>query len=197
MNYHHWSYETGADRTAILAPLYGVDTLYQPDNPMSHKGFDVDDIHFQYLLNALKTWNKRYCQFEQINNAVLGVLGEIAELENSRSDWADRTDELGDVLYYRTILKYLVGDSLEYSEGAFGDVLEITMLLTDFAKKTLYHDKWSDGETRENYRLGIGYVDNYIIEKLDELGTDFYTVYTWNVNKLSKRHGASFNPNHA
>lgn len=200
MNYHHWSYETGADRTAILAPLYGDDTLYQPEFPMSYKGFDTDDIHFQYLLNALKTWNKRYCQFEQINNAVLGVLGEIAEYENSRLGWAVKLDELSDIIYYRTILKYLVGDSLtypfEYDDDVI-DVTEITMLLADFAKKVLYHDKWLADKTRDRYRRGISYVDLYIIEEIANLGTNFATIYAYNVNKLSNRHGASFNPNHA
>ena len=195
---------------------------------------DEGTIHANYLLDALKTWNIKYCPNEQIANACLGLIGELSEYIINPSQ-----DELSDIIYYRAINRYLFADSLDYSAADLYplDVQEWSSLLIDYAgyeeneaeqhaeflvylvnndivvfvfevfvlisgmlsdvgKKVAYHDKFLSEKVQNKYRLGMYLVDLFILSEVNSLYTTLEEIYAYNIEKLSARHGESFNPNY-
>ena len=201
INCLHWDTKTGSNRFMILQQPTGYNEILIPELsfnlPELMRNIDEEDINYLYLKTSLKTWNQNVCQLEQINNAVLGIIGELAEyLESLSGD--ELLDELGDLIYYRTILKYLVGDNLAYNKvnSNFDGIFKIVGSLADFSKKILYHGKWEIPKTRTKYIEAIAILDNLIINDIDILGATLSEVHTRNVDKLQNRHGSSFNPSH-
>lgn len=158
-------------------------------------------VHSRYLNDCLVTWNVKDCPDLQIGNAALGLVGELLEY-NEDPD----IDELGDVLYYRTIFKYLMCDSLEYSNLSYEQLKSLSKknhpdiiqtmhgLLLDVGKKVAYHGKYDTEKTRERYYTAISILDDFILYQFDILNKSFEEVYSHNINKLSNRHGKTFNP---
>lgn len=156
-----------------------------------------DTIWGQYLVNCIRTWNKRSPAIFQIPNAVLGLIGEVAEYSKEPS-----TDEFGDMLYYRAILRWLLGDeTMIYPdnevEGQF-NFDEFALLIADFGKKAVYHDKMHDIKTMGEYYAAINMLDAFLFNELtNRFGlTNFTSIFQENIIKLQKRHKKGFNPNH-
>lgn len=75
-----------------------------------------------YQNGTHETWNKDIELTDQINNAILGIMGELGEFCEIRKKWLfhnieidynKERKELGDILYYLTILISLRGYNLE------------------------------------------------------------------------------------
>lgn len=156
---------------------------------------DSETMHAKYLISALRTWNIKYCPEEQIANACLGIVSEIVELF-----YDDKPEsELGDLLYYRIILRYLMGDSLEFESTHSGTLRDAfsnaSMFIADVGKKVAYHDKFLAEQTRTRYRTGMQAVDTIIVYFLHKLGTPLHEIYNQNIAKLAARHSnGKFNP---
>ena len=130
-------------------------------------------LHFRYGQECLKTWNMDCAPHVQISNAVLGIVGEMIEVEEVYEDFynLDRKnlmlDELGDVMYYRAIFCMLMGDTLEnYSSYEKSSLSNSIKLLSDVAKKVTYHGKWQTEKTMSRYDTGMFALDGWIIDML-------------------------------
>jgi len=75
----------------------------------------------EYQIGVRETWNSETTLSEQINNAILGLAGEFGEFCELRKkfvyhgisiDYDKEKKELGDILYYLTILIALRGYDL-------------------------------------------------------------------------------------
>lgn len=146
----------------------------------------------QYMVECVKTWNRKYSLAEQIANACLGLIGEIVEYYEVYT-----ADEFGDVLYYRTILKMLMGDSLEYNYDASCETTlwQAIGLLSDVGKKVAFHNKLGNEKTMERYKEAIQRIDNMILGECATLfHYDMRALERYNIEKLNKRHGNVFTP---
>lgn len=150
----------------------------------------------QYLVNCIKTWNQQSSPLYQIPNATLGLLGEITEYMETPT-----LDEFGDVLYYRTILYWLLGDEIKIFPTMESDSLDFhkfTLLISDFTKKAVYHNKMHDEKTMRKYHKAALMLDSYLWFELTSRHnlTTFESVFNQNIEKLNQRHTKGFNPNH-
>jgi len=155
-----------------------------------------ETIWGEYLQGCLKTWNTASPPLFQIPNASLGLVGELLEYKATPT-----IDEFGDILYYRAILRYLVGDKIEiYSVKSIDDFdwFEVINLISDYSKKVVYHDKMHDIKTRNKYDKAFAMLDAFLWYQMlyvHELKT-FETVFYYNLSKLSNRHQKGFNPSY-
>jgi len=185
------------------ATLFDEDTFFIRENPYGN----VDEImkemlsntpEFRYLSSCLKTWNVRDNINLQVANAGLGLIGELFEYFESPSH-----DELGDVLYYRALLRYLLSDTqkissdMSISDGNFSyDVM--TSFLADVSKKVAFHDRYNDKKTRNRYSIAMEMLDAFLLYDLHYvlMLDSFDSTYEMNINKLSQRHPKGFKPNY-
>lgn len=156
-----------------------------------------DTIWGEYLTSCIRTWNKRSPALYQIPNAVLGLIGEVAEYLQAPS-----IDEFGDILYYRAILRWLLGDeTMIYPDNEVAGEFrfdEFTLFIADFGKKAVYHDKMNDVKTIGKYFVAMNMLDAFICNELTNRFNlmDFKFIFRENITKLEKRHIKGFNPNH-
>ena len=160
-------------------------------------------LHFRYGQQCLKTWNMDHNHPQQISHAVHGLVGELIEFgdEHLRPDKDDEKiiDELGDVLYYRAILKFLMGDVATYEPSNKRSVLTAINKFSDIAKKIAYHKTWDSDKVRTRYAEGIQYLDNYLTTVMTMRDLSLQQVQQHNINKLqgvNGRHTNGFNPNY-
>ena len=113
-----------------------------------------------YLKYCLRTWNSTNTLNIQVANAALGLLGELAEYLTSPSE-----DELGDVLYYRAILCYLMGRGTHIDTcglTVFDDEFNYDLIfayLADVGKKVAFHDKFSNAKLRHRFQTAMSMLD--------------------------------------
>lgn len=168
-------------------------------NPIGLEDEILEDIlPSQYLKSCLKTWNTRDNFKLQLANAGLGLVGELAEYLQTRT-----IDEMGDVLYYRAIYRYLMGDTinLSFTEYVYELNWELVMisLLSDVAKKVVFHDRLSSQKTRDRYYKGMNYLDMFIKYELTNslAPVTLEEIMRLNIEKLQTRHhNGVFNPNY-
>ena len=158
---------------------------------------------YHFTQQCLKTWNMDHNHPQQISHAVHGLVGELIEFgdEHLRPDKDDEKiiDELGDVLYYRAILKFLMGDVAAYEPSDKRSVLTAINKFSDIAKKIAYHKTWDSDKVRTRYAEGIQYLDNYLTTVMTMRDLSLQQVQQHNINKLqgvNGRHTNGFNPNY-
>lgn len=85
-----------------------------------------------YLTGVIKTWNRDVSYERQIENAIYGLIGETGEFveyfkkmkfHGMLNDIDYEKKELGDILYYLTVLMHLRGYSLRQVARANHDKL--------------------------------------------------------------------------
>lgn len=189
-----------ADRSNKLYTLHPGKHLIRNNNgellSLISQLSDETDRDGIYTICALQTWNVNCCPDEQIANACFGVIGELAEVMLC-DDMDEFPGELGDVLYYRYILRYLCGKSLAlpqfyvaYREEEFAIVVN---LLADVGKKTAYHGKFSSEKVQDRLARALYVLDSIILSLIMQEGLDIDVLLLSNLTKLQARHGASFN----
>jgi len=159
----------------------------------------------KYLLGCLQSWNQETLVPLQVSNAAHGVVGELAEVLTSSIDMSSSDaviDELGDLLYYRTIFAFLMGIDLDLrptkENVTEGEIWSAISNLCDVGKKVGFHHKFNNEKTYNRTFNGLAVVDTFIKDTLE-----FYNhltlddVMQLNLAKLSKRHSqGKFNPNY-
>lgn len=176
-------------KDTIALPLYGYNII------ALRKEIATENIFGEYLLNCIRTWNQSSPPLYQIPNAALGLIGEVAEYMEKPS-----IDELGDILYYRSILLWLLGEYTQIYEMTFIDFKfnDFALLLSDFTKKAVYHDKMYDTKTVMKYRNAMSILDAYIWKEMKTRYNlrNFDVIFQENIAKLSQRHVEGFDPNY-
>lgn len=154
----------------------------------------------KYLVGCISTWNTKHPIAFQISNAVHGIVGELMEAYNEvLSDLSkeEQLSEVGDVLYYRTILCYLYGLDLNFKQSDDLDLYYCLALLSDVGKKAAFHDKISHEKTITRLDKGMVLLDGLIIDLMNLLDLPLDEIMQYNLHKLSNRHDAGkFNPNY-
>lgn len=151
----------------------------------------------KYLQSCLKTWNIRDNFKMQLANAGLGLVGELTEYFQTRTP-----DEMGDILYYRAIYRYLMGDTIAITDIDYVYELNwelvIISMLADVAKKVVFHDRITSPKTRDRYNKGMAYLNMFIrYEFANTLApVTLDEVMQMNIEKLQGRHSEGFNPNY-
>ena len=177
----------------LYAPLYGVNT----DAMVNHIIYQT--AWGKYLLSCISTWNTKYPVAFQVSNAVHGVIGELMENYDGLINGAnseDKISELGDLLYYRTILCYIYGMDLELAPTNV-ELYRCIALLSDIGKKAAFHDKIDAEKTISRLKETMGYVDALIVDLLEITEFQIDEVMQYNMNKLANRHTeGKFNPNY-
>ncbi len=172
-------------------PLYGYSVMSLVSE-LRH-----ENIYGNYLLNCIKTWNQEVPPLYQIPNATLGLIGELAEYFENPT-----IDEFGDVLYYRAILCWLLGEATEpymTTKPNEFDFATFTGLTSDFTKKVVYHSKMYDTKTLTKHHKFMTMLDSFLFNELVNVHglVSFESVFQFNIDKLNKRHqGSGFNPNY-
>lgn len=148
-----------------------------------------------YVAYALSTWNQYFSPALQISNACQGITGELAECYLNPS-----LDEIGDLTYYRNILRYRMADGFDFTVMPRTLVEEDIMfgisMISDVGKKIGFHNKLGDSKTNGRYSDGITIVDIFIQNWCNKNNLTHWDVMDYNVEKLSQRHGKSFNSNY-
>jgi NTP pyrophosphatase (non-canonical NTP hydrolase) len=99
-----------------------------------------------YQANVLKTWNEEPAHDQRVLNSALGLCGEAGEVAELLKKYyfhgkplslADLQDELGDVLYYLTVLA--VENGFDLTEIAGRNILKL---------KRRYPDGFAKGENK-------------------------------------------------
>ncbi len=177
----------------LYAPAYGINT----DAMVNHIIYQT--AWGKYLLSCISTWNTKYPVAFQVSNAVHGIIGELMEnydgLMVGASD-EDKISELGDLLYYRTILCYLYGIDLELAPTTV-ELYRGISLLSDVGKKAAFHDKIDATKTIDRLMHAMGYIDALIVDLLSITELQLDEVMQYNMHKLANRHTqGKFNPNY-
>lgn len=180
-------------KSDLYAPAYGFNT----DAMMNHIIYQT--AWGKYLLSCISTWNTKYPVAFQVSNAVHGIIGELMEnydgLIVGASD-EDKISELGDLLYYRTILCYLYGIDLELAPTTV-ELYRGISLLSDVGKKAAFHDKIDATKTIDRLMHAMGYIDALIVDLLSTTELQLDEVMQYNMHKLANRHNqGKFNPNY-
>ena len=148
----------------------------------------------EYIAYAVKTWNHSDAPILQIANACAGITGELAECYLNPT-----LDEMGDLLYYRNIFRYLMADDFDFTSPLVAQDTDKLMygisMISDVGKKIGFHNKLSDPKTNNRYLQGIEIVDTFIQNWCSRMNLSHWDVMDYNIEKLKSRHGDSFNPN--
>lgn len=182
--------------------MHEISDFWVRDNAVSLSRFTISlesERTASIMKDFLRTWNVKYNPNLQINNAACSAAGELAECLASDTP-EEIKDELGDVIYYRYLLRYLMGDSLTL----FGSTVNLSQvgmlntiaLLCDVGKKIAYHDGYGTDKVTNRYMKVAESLDTAIntIAQKNNLNIDDVVNHT--VQKLRKRHGAQFTPNY-
>lgn len=174
----------------IGIPSYGINPSGLVDE------ISTDELFGSYLKGCIRTWNTSNPPLLQIPNAALGLIGEICEYTDSGT-----LDEFGDLIYYRAIFRYLLGDVTEiYSTKTVWEfnLTETINLIADVAKKFVYHTKMHDVKTLGRYHQAFDMLDALLLHNLKHIHKldSFQPVFEYNLSKLAKRHQVGFNPNY-
>lgn len=189
------------DRNEAYAPLPTA-TFYMPNYAVDSVGYrrhiETETVWCDYLHGVNRTWNVKYGPAFQVSNACHGIVGELAELVNESFLNDEKIiDELGDVLYYRTVFCSLYGLDLTLRGSNDYDGDTLTMLLSDVGKKAAFHDKVDSEKVINKVREAIWHLDPIINYWLVQFGLQLNDVMQYNLNKLSGRHNqGKFNPNY-
>lgn len=183
-----------------VTKYYGCD-LFIRTTGINPKGLENEllenIIPSEYLKSCLATWNIRDNINFQLANAGLGLVGELTEYFQTRTP-----DEMGDILYYRAIYRYLMGDTIAITDIDYVYELHwelvIISMLADVAKKVVFHDRITSPKTRDRYNKGMTYLDMFIrYEFANTLApVTLDEVMKMNIKKLQGRHSEGFNPNY-
>ena len=146
----------------------------------------------KYLMNVLATWNTDYLIYTpialQVAHTSLGIVGEIAEiLELSAED--EWLSEIGDLLYYRTMLCYLYGVDLEMRTNHKGITPDKCInLISDVGKKAGFFGKMYANKTLNRLEEGLDVLDAFILGVCEQTNYQIDEVMQFNVAKLRERH---------
>lgn len=175
--------------------------LYLPLNNDIAKHIIKETMWGKYLLEVLVTWNTDYPIYTpialQVAHTSLGIVGEIAEiLELSADD--EWLPEIGDLLYYRTMLCYLYGLDLEmrtYHKGITPD--KCINLISDVGKKAGFFGKMYANKTLNRLEEGLNTLDAFVLGICEQTNYQIDEVMQFNVAKLRERHNnGKFNANY-
>lgn len=147
----------------------------------------------QYKIEIQRTWQDDMSQWEQLSNAALGLVGEVAEYEHSRT-----IGELGDVAYYAYTLSRLMGH--EPRALSFIDkrpMLTTAALIAECIKKIAYHDldQMAQSYTTEDLNIYLDSIMHAIKSRCvcEFTGRDFFgEVLAANIAKLRARYPDGF-----
>lgn len=198
--------------------IQGVtDILFAPKGAVNVSAFIASASNktetFSYLLGCMRTWNREFPLALQICNASMALAGEIAELmlASTNSIRDDIADELGDILYYRTVLRSLMGDNIEHDTNPYyrgikpSDIYHAVSYLTDVGKKIAFHNRYGVAKTMARYEIAMDMVDKIIAAYITGIYMNkdntscekiLVEVQLNNLNKLFQRHGVSFQTNY-
>lgn len=153
---------------------------------------------WEYLVGAFSTWNTRSAPSLQIANAALGIIGELAEYISADPENKEEIiSELGDIIYYRTILCYLYGLDLSLRKSDSNSTFDTIALLADVGKKAAFHNKVDNPKTIKRLLDGMMGLDTILTQLLQHNELKLSDVLQYNLDKLSNRHGKNgFNPNY-
>lgn len=177
--------------------------LYVPEfrqngNALTH--IKTETAWGKYLIGCISTWNTKHPIAFQISNAVHGVVGELMETYKEMAlnlSKEEQLSEVGDVLYYRTILCYLYGMDLNFNQSDDIDLYGCLALLSDVGKKAAFHDKIANEKTLHRLDTGMGLLDALIVDLINLLDLPLDEIMQYNMHKLSNRHDSGkFNPNY-
>ena len=150
----------------------------------------------EYLDACLRTWNTQASVELQIVNAILGLIGELAELEGSFYMTAsDIIDELGDAYYYYTILCHLWPCKRVDEQLCNTDNHIMVAYLADVGKKIAFHNNTSK-KVQNRMDIALLSVEVYLETVLHSYRLSKEEVWNCNIAKLQQRHPDGFNPNY-
>lgn len=175
--------------------------LYLPLEDNIAKHIIKETMWGKYLLEVLVTWNTDYPIYTpialQVAHTSLGIVGEIAEiLELSADD--EWLPEIGDLLYYRTMLCYLYGVDLEIRTNYNGITPDKCInLISDVGKKAGFFGKMYANKTLNRLEEGLNILDAFILGVCEQTNYQIDEVMQFNVAKLRERHNnGKFNANY-
>ena len=179
------------------ADLY-VPEFRQDGNALTH--IKTETAWGKYLIGCISTWNTKHPIAMQVSNAVHGVVGELMETYNEMKSNLSREEqlsEIGDVLYYRTILCYLYGRDLNFNPSIDIDLYSCIALLSDVGKKAAFHDKIAHEKTISRLDSSMMLLDALIVDLMSLLDLPLDEIMQYNLHKLNQRHSqGKFNPNY-
>jgi len=136
-----------------------------------------------YAEAVLRTWNGDHDSDAQVCNAVLGVVGEVGEYVDNPSP-----DELGDVLYYKAMVRQLL-DTRQTNTVAMKtrDLPREAARLAEATKKYVFHDAPLNPAVQALSRLEF-----CLYHEADLRGWDLSDVRQQNIDKLRDRYPNGF-----
>lgn len=160
----------------------------------------------KYLRGCIRTWNVGNTVALQVSNAAHGIVGELAEVYDIEFNVVQTEDvrpkildEIGDAIYYRTIMCYLYGMELDlsYRSALSLNFFQCVMLLSDVGKKAAFHNKIDAPKTLSRLSEAMVIVDSLIKDIIIHSGLHIDEILQYNLDKLNARHnGGKFNPNY-
>lgn len=180
-------YEFDPSHTITL-PEYALD----PDSFVQH--FTEDTMWAKYAKGCLRTWNHAHSYHQQIGHACGAVVGEVAEYMLADVH-EELLSELGDILYYRTLICYFYGMNLEFNVldistlgSTVTSALKTTMFLADVGKKAAFTGGALKPKTLVRVREGIQALDEVLSYILITNEWNIEDVMQSNLAKLSERY---------
>ena len=176
--------------------------VFSPEIDLLLKHIETETVWFKYAMGCLKTWNQDYLPYIQVANAALGVVGEFGEVNDLLIDLTSTDliiDELGDLLYYRTMFCLLMGldFDLRKTSNDSNNTWKAISYLCDVGKKVPFHEKFHNNKTYQRAMYGITVIDVFIQNTLLIINAKLDDVMQLNLDKLSQRHSkGKFNPNY-
>jgi len=215
-----WVYSAAEAQAKVPYEYDPSGTLTMPSYALEREAFithfEKDTKWAQYLKGCLRTWNHSNTFSEQIAHAALGAIGEVAEyiIEDEGGGFASDDNwlsEIGDVMYYRTMLAYLYGMDFELRVSTpdnkmfsipdkkmlfLTQVQNMNMWIADVGKKAAFTGGIVKEKTIFRVKEGISLLDSIINTILSDSPMQLEEVLQFNLEKLQQRYeGGKFNSN--
>lgn len=197
-NYDELMPEGWNPTSAITIPHYAVNA------PRFLQHFVEEDMWSKYVRGCLRTWNHNLTYAQQIGHATAGLAGEICEamlLDLNVDSKGDVMSEIGDIIYFRTMARYLFGDSLVMQPTDENtrrvDVFYIMNYILSVGVKAAFQDSLENKKVIHRYTTIIPLVDNFIVECIEHSSLQLDEVLQFNLDKLNARYeGGKFDSSH-
>lgn len=154
----------------------------------------------QYRKEVMVTWNSDLTFDASLVNGALG-LAEFGEIYSALNK-DHRVDEIGDFVYYLTVLGNLVNmnDTIFDSIIPIGHyslrrILKAIFEIQAYAKKVCFHKKPFDYDINQGILYRVMFLFSSIKHLCEKNDVAIEDVFDINIAKLRKRHGSSFQYN--
>lgn len=152
----------------------------------------------EYFRRTSRTWNRDESFKEQIDNAVLGIIGEVGEFTRDPDDQA----EAGDIYYYLATFLRLCGEKPATidPDGMQGLVMTLTATLQELTQLAEHTKKWIHHGKADRKPKAVASVKKLVRLMLficQQRGWEVNEIWGSNIAKLEGRFPKGFEADNA